>query len=410
MSYKRCRGRVLFSKENLFAFVSTYFRQDQQKRKLVSQFESVFAEYIGVEYGIAVSCGKIALYLCLKALGSKKGDEIIVPAYTVPEVIDVIVISGLRPIFVDINLQDGNMDVSLIEGRIGKHTKFILMTHIYGNPCDVDKILEIAKKYNLEVIEDAAQACGAEYKEKKIGSFGKIGYFSFGILKNFNTLGGAMIVTNDYNHVLLIRNLINNFGVMRKKELLKRLLTTLMLSFFTHPLIFAMFVYPMLSIKGFLKKEKINTFFESKVLSMAMLNRLKIRFTAEQAAIGLVQINNIDRLNAEKIKKAKLLNAELSSIDAVGIFKEKIGIKNIYLNYVIRINNREKLVKHLFKHGIDVAQGNVVSCASLKRFSEFYCDCPNSKRLDEQNLYLPIYSPLKTGHIREMAQLIKVGL
>ena len=398
-----------FSKKDLFAFLSAALKKKGERDKLIRQFEDSFASYIGVGYGIGVSCGKMALYLCLRALKAKPGDEIIVPAYTVPEVIEVIILCEMRPVFVDINLEDGNIDTDLIEEKIGKHTKFILMTHIHGYPCKIDEILKIAEKYNLDIIEDSAQGCGAEYQGKKTGSFGKLGYFSFGIFKNFNTLGGGMIVTNDFELASSLNAFTREFRPQPRKEVIKRLLWAGVFSVLTHPVFFAIAIYPVMRIIRLTWKDKMHFFLKSKTLTRRELDKLKVKFAAEQAAIGLRGLKNIDDLNDEKIKKAKLLNQELSGLDKVQIFKERSQVRNIYLNYIIRVKDREKIIDYLFNQGIDVSPGFVVSCAHLKKFEKFGCDCQNSLILENQNLYIPIYPPLKAKSIARIGKLIKNG-
>jgi perosamine synthetase len=205
MMHKICRGRVDFGYKPAIIFFKTLFISDHRGRKLINRFEKEFAEYIGVKQAVAVSCAKTALSICLKALKAKADDEIIVPAYTVAEVIDVIIANKLKPVFVDISLDDANMNPELIEQAVSERTKFILMTHMHGNPCDADQISKIAEKHGLIIVEDAAQACGGEYQHKKTGSLGKVGYFSFGMLKNLNSLGGSVITSDDEQLIAKIR-------------------------------------------------------------------------------------------------------------------------------------------------------------------------------------------------------------
>lgn len=400
-----CRSRLIFPKEIFFAFLATYLNRYNGGK--VKEFEDSFAKYINKKYAIAVSSAKCALFLCLKALCAKKGDEIIVPAYTVSEVIELIILLGLRPIFIDINLEDGNMDENLIEQKIGEKTKYILMTHIYGYPCEVDKILEIARQHRLIIIEDAAQACGAEYKARRVGGFGDVGYFSFGLLKNLNTLEGGIIVTDDNKLALSLRNLINNFKPIAQIEIFKRLLIMAVLSLITHPFIFRMVIYPAMNITQFLKHNKWEIIFRQKKVTLKLLNKLKIKFSDLQAVLGLEQLKAIDKNNEVRVKRAQLLNKMLKNIEGLTIFKEKKYIKNIYLNYVMRVNDRQNLIKYLFWQGIDTGPGFVVCCAHLRQFNCYYCHCPNSEVLEKQHLYLPIYQGVKTEHLFLMSELIR---
>ena len=163
----------------------------------VERLESELSHAVDRKYGIAVSSGTAALDIAIAALKIKKGDEVILPSHTIISCILAIIKSGATPVLIDSELTTWNMDVNLIEGKITKNTKAIMAVHVYGHPADMDKILELATKYNLFVIEDAAQMLGQTYKEKPCGSFGDISTFSFYPNKQITTGEGGMCVVND---------------------------------------------------------------------------------------------------------------------------------------------------------------------------------------------------------------------
>jgi perosamine synthetase len=163
----------------------------------VERLESELSHAVDRKYGIAVASGTAALDIAIAALKIKKGDEVILPSHTIISCILAITKSGATPVLIDSELTTWNMDVNLIEGKITKNTKAIMAVHVYGHPADMDKILELAKKYNLFVIEDAAQMLGQTYKEKPCGSFGDISTFSFYPNKQITTGEGGMCVVND---------------------------------------------------------------------------------------------------------------------------------------------------------------------------------------------------------------------
>jgi len=162
----------------------------------VKEFEEKFAKKFGVNYAVAVANGTAALHVALLALKIGPGDEVIVPAFTMAASWMAVMYTGAKPVFVDCTLDTYNIDVNKIEEKINKNTKAIMSVHIYGHPCKMDEILEIASKYNLFVIEDAAEAHGATYKEQYAGTFGNIGCFSFYANKIITTGEGGMVVTN----------------------------------------------------------------------------------------------------------------------------------------------------------------------------------------------------------------------
>lgn len=175
-------------------------------------FEASFAEYCGVKYCVGVGNGLDALMLSLKALGIGIGDEVIVPSNTYIATALAVTYVGATPVLVDPNIQTFNINPELIESVITEKTKAIIPVHLYGQACEMDSIISIAKKYSLFILEDCAQAHGATYKGKKVGCFGDIAAFSFYPGKNLGALGDAgAIVTNNKNYADIVRAL-GNYG------------------------------------------------------------------------------------------------------------------------------------------------------------------------------------------------------
>ncbi len=176
----------------------------------ISAFEAKFSSYIGCTYGIAVSNGSAALDIAIKALNIGDGDEVIMPTFTIISPAQSILTAGAIPVLVDSDPETWNMDVNQIEAKITSKTKAILVVHIYGLPVDMSIIHSLAKKYNLKVIEDAAEMHGQTYKGKKCGSLSDISIFSFYPNKHITTGEGGMILTNDIdlaNRCKKLRNL-----------------------------------------------------------------------------------------------------------------------------------------------------------------------------------------------------------
>lgn len=163
----------------------------------VDQFEQEMALYADRKFGIAVCNGTAALEIAAKAIGIQKWDEVIMPAFTIISPAQAISKLGAKPILVDSDLSTWNMDVSQIEAKITSRTKAILVVHIYGLPVDMEPVLDLCKKYNLKLIEDAAEMHGQTYKGQMCGSFGNVSIFSFYPNKHITTGEGGMIVTND---------------------------------------------------------------------------------------------------------------------------------------------------------------------------------------------------------------------
>jgi dTDP-4-amino-4,6-dideoxygalactose transaminase len=184
--------------------------------KEVAAFEEEFAAYCDVEHGIGVNTGTSALHLALLAAGIGRGDEVITVPFTFVATVAAIDYTGARPVFVDIDPATFTMDPAAIEAAITERTRAILPVHLYGQPADMDPILEIARRHGLLVIEDACQAHGAEYRGQRVGGIGDLGCFSFYPGKNLGAYGeGGMVTTDNADHARRIR-MLRDWGAERK--------------------------------------------------------------------------------------------------------------------------------------------------------------------------------------------------
>lgn len=273
--------------------------------RVVEDFETEYASYIGTKYAVAVNSGTAALHLALLAHDIGTGDEVITTPFSFIATANAILFTGARPVFVDIDEQTFNIDPEKIKARITDRTKAILPVHLFGQPCIMEPILEIARQYGLAVIEDACQAHGAEYKGRKAGSFGT-GCFSFYPTKNMTTGEGGMVTTNDPAAAEKVR-ILRNHGQQER--------------------------YNHVSI-GF-----------------------NCRMTSIGAAIGHCQLKKLDRLNQQRIANAEELTAGLKNIK--GLVTPYIGpeIRHVFHQYTIRITgehvlSRQALREKLASRGI----------------------------------------------------------
>ena len=260
--------------------------------KYVSEFEAGFAEFLGVKYAVTVSNGTTALHLAILSLGIGKGDEVIVPAFTMAATWLAVIHASAKPVFVDCEPDTYNIDPSLIESKITKKTKAIIPVHIYGLPAEMDSILKIAKKYKLFVIEDAAEAHGAEYKGKKCGSLGDVNCFSFYANKIITTGEGGMVVTNDEHLAKEARKLKDLYHSDQKR--------------FIH--------------------EKIG---------------YNYRLTNMQAALGCGELKHIGQYVAKKQHLAKLYSELLKDITGIRLPITRPLVKNVFWMYSILIDERK---------------------------------------------------------------------
>jgi len=331
----------------------------------VEEFENQIKNYLNVKHAIAVSSGTAALHLALLAMDIKVEQEVIVPDFTFPATSNVVEIVGATTKFVDITLDSFCIDVKQIESRITDKTKAIIPVHEFGQSADMDKIMELSKKYNLKVIEDAACALGAEYKGKKVGTIGDIGCFSLHPRKTITTGEGGIVVTNNdalAEKIIVFRN---------------------------HGLSY---------VDG---KPKFVT---------AGLN---YRMTNIQGAIATVQMKKLEAINGKRIESAKMYNEFLENSNAITLPKEKSYGKHIWQTYHILLdknNNRDKLIESLKQKGIESNFG-AYSVHEQYYYNQKYKhtngEFPNASAAYKQGLALPLYYKLETREIKFICDSIK---
>ena len=212
--------------------------------------------------------------------------------------------------FIDIEESTYNMSPYLLNKNISNKTKAILLTHLYGQPCDIQKIFEIAEKYRLRIIEDSAQTFGASYMGQKTGSFGEISYFSLGLVKNANCLGGGMIVTANKDLYQKIKKMADEYKFPGLLKIINIFFTALFIKICASPIVFSFLIYPILRLIGKFGENPVDKMFNENYNELSAINipeHYKVKFTNLQAAIGIEQIKILDMVNNKRIINACLL-------------------------------------------------------------------------------------------------------
>jgi dTDP-4-amino-4,6-dideoxygalactose transaminase len=325
----------------------------------VKAFEEEMAIYCGTGLAIGVASGTDALNLALLACGIKPGDEVITSPFTFIATAEAITKCGATPIFVDIDQRTYNLDTTQIEQKITPKARAIIPVHLYGQPADMEPVLELGKRYNLKIVEDCAQALGAEYRGKKVGSMGDVGCLSFFPAKNLGAYGdGGMVVTSD-EHIAEVVRMLRQHG--------------------------------------------------SKISYYHLLPGFNSRLDTIQAAILRVKLKYLDSWNELRRNKASVYTRLLSRIDGVEPpFVDEQNTPSVNY-YTVRLKNldinRDELRKYLESKGI---QTMVYYPLSL-HLQEVYGylgyksgDFPQSEQSQEQVLSLPMYPEISEEQIEEV--------
>lgn len=328
--------------------------------RFVQSFESSFARYCNTEHCVGVGNGTDALFIALKALGIGPGHEVLVPANTFIATSEAATLTGASVVFVDIVPETYHIDVEKIRARLTPKTRAIVPVHLYGQPVDMDPILSLAREYNLIVVEDAAQAHGAVYKDRRVGTFGDVACFSFYPGKNLGAYGDAgAIVTNSGGLAQRCRMLANH-GRADK---------------YNHEM------------------EGVNS-----------------RLDGLQAAVLEVKLRHLEKWSERRRRNAQLYSKYLSGV-AVRTPKTTDDVKGVYHLYVIRVDktSRKGLQAYLSTKGIATGIHYPIALPFLKAYAHLGhtpAEFPEAFSASNEVLSLPMFSELEEGQIRYVAETI----
>ncbi len=328
----------------------------------VEEFEQKFAEWVGAEYGIAVNSGTAALHTALLACDIGPGDEVITTPFTFIASGNSIVYTGAKPVFADIDLKTYTLSPDAIEDAITENTKAIMPVQLYGQSAEMDRINEIAEKYGLIVIEDAAQAHGATFKGQKVGSMGDMSCFSFYPTKNMTTSEGGIITTDD-------EELADSARMFRAHGATVR---------YHHNAI------------GY-----------------------NFRMTDISAAIGLAQLKNIDEFNDKRIANADYLNKGLADVDGIITPYCADGSKHVYHQYTIRVEkgDRDDWVDIINDCGVGTGIHYPIPLYNQPIYMalEFEGYCPNAELAADNVISLPVHPSLTQEDLDLVIEAVKTA-
>lgn len=344
--------------EILNAFDECAKKGDFILREAVSQFEDALARYTGTKYGIGVASGTDALFLSCKMLGIKEGDEVITVSHTFIATIQAVIHCGATPILVDVR-KDELMDVTQIESLITPKTKAIIPVHFHGKVCDMDAILDIAKRHNLFVIEDACQALGSTYKGKMAGSFGDVGCFSFNTPKLLGAYGDAGgIVTNNREYAEKLYLLRNHFNMAQ---------TSVRMADFPTP-------------------ETVEWGFKSRLDNI-------------QAAILNVKIKYFDEFLA---RRKEIADMYIQGLQGLPLTLPSYGEGDVIQEFIIRIGSddeRKRLKQFMDSKGIELLIRETTPNHKVKNLGLEHFNLPVTENISTDACRLPCYPELLDGEI-----------
>lgn len=339
---------ILFRPGELRDILELVFTRSVNEGKFIKDFENRFKQFVGAKHAVAVSSGRFALYLILKSLGLKKGDGVLLSAYNFRGVPKALLQNGFTSVLVDADENTYQINVLEIEKQINPKVKAIMLTHLFGQPCRLDKIMDIARKYNLFVIEDAAHSLGSYYQGKHTGALGDAGFFSFSGSKMLNTSFGGIVVTNNDDLSIKIRKELSKYNFPSIWQLLRERMTTYIYALLTQRTFYSLTEYPLTVLMSVFGLDPLEIY---KSFKHAEITEEKMRFTNLQSLLGLKQIDCLSPLVSKRKNIAEKLFKALSP--SISLQVNPKGCNPNYFMVPIRTKNKFKVFRKLLLKGVD---------------------------------------------------------
>ncbi len=359
--------------------------------------EKALADYLGVKYAVGVPSGRWGLYYILKSLRLKPNDEVILPSFTYFAVPAVIARAGLKPVYVDLNPGDLGMDNEKLKKSITPKTRAVIATHLSGFVYRMEETAAICRKYGIILIEDCCQSLGAGYRDKKAGALGQAAYFTFGITKNFTTLGGGIVATDDPGMAGEIRRETALLPETGACALIAKAFQGYAMKGVTSGPIFAAAYYP-LRIFSSCGIDIIDYIFREK----GVVGCPGSLFNTAQADLGIKQLEELDKKNSERAAAGTEIYRRLQDLRTIRIpWLDKDG-KNIFSTCPIMVKDRLSVKKKLLVSGVDVSAGYLQDCSPPGTSVQ-------AAKVQNEVLYLPLYPGLTHSQLDCIVEAVKAA-
>jgi dTDP-4-amino-4,6-dideoxygalactose transaminase len=392
----------------------TLFRHLQgniaQQGPAIEAFYRAFGQWLDIPHVFGAASGRSAFQLALKSLGLKEGAEIIFPIFTFPVMPMVAKILGYRPVFCEVDPVTFNSGPEHIEAKITADTGAVLATHLFGKPCPINEIKALIQRRGIRLLEDCAHACGVRVDGKAVGTFGDIGLFSFAEGKNMPCFGGGAITTSDPEIADRAKKMLADSAMQSKNEIVKKAVSVWLKWLATIPWVFGITMYPALRLKQMLGQPLLDSAVGDDLLDQFEKSQPQIkRMSNLQAAVGLVQLRQIDAFNQGARKNAQALTEELGNIQSVSV-PPASDDNNIYVYYPLSVSPemRDDLRHFLLKHGIDSKTTDMSDCSMLTPFQDGSDTTKHREGPSEASLLeICVYPIISTAKMRHIGRVIK---
>lgn len=384
------------------------FGMGSNNESLTQKLQKEFAQYMGSSDCIAFPFARTAIYFALKSKGFEEGDEIIMPPISIKPMMDVVIAAGLKPVFVDLELETLCFDKDKLESAITSKTKAVLLTYLFGNVPNMEALMGICRKHHLFVIEDFSHALNATYDRKKLGTFGDVGIYSCSAIKTLDAFGGGLVVTDDNDLALALKDCQKDLKPTPPSNLRSKVIKNIIWNIATRKMVFALCINPLIS---FMKK------LNPKMAKKMTGGRVDLKaetvlpaewfetFTSVQAQAALEKINSVENEDSQRITNVEHLRNSVRWLEG-NCSKQIDKAQSVYWQFVIYARDLEGFQKYLADHGIDSATTNLSLLSSLEIYPEAMTLCQNAEFIHKNGVFIPVYPRLTQPEVIHIADVL----
>jgi len=367
--------------------------------------EAQFSARLGGRRAVTTSYGRMAFFYILQAYGFPAGGEVIFPALTFWVMPEMARIAGLTPVFADVDPVTFNVTADAIKRVLTSRTVALVPTHLWGLPCDMDEIVDLARKHRLVVIEDCAHALGATYRERSVGTLGDAAIFSFQTFKPLNAYGGGLAVAADLAVGARVAELASNEPLPSLQRVRQRLWHGRVLRLATRPDVFKWTLFPLLYV-GTRLGWSIDMYFWEQIRTLdPMPADYRERFSNIQAAIALEGLSHLNEWTSARQKLAGHMTRLLSKIPGVRPPSTPADRTHVYYQYCAYVPSRDAIVDACLRRGIDIETLHVDICTELPIFGPTHTPTPGAQAT-QQTIQIPVYESLSISELERVAAVV----
>jgi len=380
-----------------------------KKGNRISKLEKDFKKYFKVKYAISFNSGRSALLAILESLQLKRGEEVLLQAFTCNAVANPIIWSELKPVYIDCSTETFNIDIKDLKKKITSRSRVIIVQHTFGLPADIKEILEICKKYNLILIEDCAHSLGAEYENKKVGTFGKAAFFSFSRDKVISSVYGGIAITNDNNLAEKIKNFQKKAGFPSNLWIFQQLLHPILLNFFILPT-YSLFRLGKTSLQLFQWLHILSKAVHWKEKRAQKPNYFPKALPNALAILAHFQLQKLEKFNNHKKKLAHFYFSNLKNT-SFKLPKVVPGRRHIFLRFPIRHPKAHQIIKKAWRKNILIGDWYDIPIApndtQLDKMQYQPRSCEKAEKLAETTFNLPTHINISRSDAQKIIDFLK---